>query len=86
MLRAEGAEVVHVQPTLADLAVMGGNLMRSSGRHEVVETAARTVAQQLREPAIAEQLADLPPGEPHKLRRPDGPVAEWPELVGSARP
>jgi len=47
----------------------------------VIETAERTVAEQLREPAIRELLQDLPEGEPHKLRRPDGPLSTWPELV-----
>jgi len=80
-LRAEGTQTVLLQPVADDLAVMGRNLMSGRRRNEVIETAERTVAEQLREPAIRELLQDLPDGEPHKLRRPDGPPSTWPELV-----
>src|SRR3954454_3157933 len=74
-VRAQGAHVVLIQPVAADLALMGRNLMRRTGRHDVLETARRTVAEQLRQPAVAEVLAALPSGEPHKIARPQGDPA-----------
>jgi hypothetical protein len=58
---------------------MGPNLMRTSNRNRVIETARRTVARQLAEPEIRDLLADLPPGRPEKVRRPAGPPEEWPD-------
>ena len=52
--------------------------------NEVIETAQRTVAQQLRTGDARGLVGDLPPGEPHKIRKPDGPPASWPELVPTA--
>jgi NTE family protein len=84
-LRAEGAEVVLIQPTGKDLEVMGPNLMSTRRRHEVVETAVETVAAQLREPELRESLGRLPPGQPERIRRPDGPPSTWPKLPAQAR-
>lgn len=78
-LRAAGTEVALIQPTLGDLAVMGRNLMATKRRHEVIETARRTVAEQIRELG----LPALPPGEPHKLARPEGHPSTWPEIAGA---
>jgi NTE family protein len=77
-VRGYGTKVVLIQPTPEDLAAMGRNLMSPARRQRVIETAARTVAEQI---AGIEELQTLPPGEPHKLRRPPGPPSEWPELV-----
>src|SRR5579864_1476961 len=38
-LRAAGIEVILIQPTVLDLDIMGGNLMSSRRRHQVIETA-----------------------------------------------
>lgn len=84
-VRAKGIEVVLIQPLAADLALMGRNLMRRKGRHDVIEMAQRTVAEQLRAPGVAELLADLPAGEPHKVRRPDGDPSTWPAIGPAAR-
>ena len=84
-VRAYGTEVALIQPTADDHAVMGRNMMSGARRNDVIETAERTVAEQLRSAEMRELLAGLPRGEPHKLRRPDGPPAEWPELVPSLR-
>jgi NTE family protein len=84
-VRANGTDVVIVQPTAADLEVMGSNLMSTSRRHEVIETAIETVREQLRTPDTAEKLAGLPAGEPHKIRRPDGPPSGWPRLIPALR-
>src|SRR5215210_2876789 len=84
-VRAYGTEVALIQPTAEDLAVMGGNMMSRKRRHEVVETALRTVAEQLRAPELRELVAGLPKGEPHKIRQPAGPPSSWPEIVSSAR-
>jgi len=78
-LRAAGAEVVLVQPTSDDLEAMGPNLMSPRNRTRVIEVARRTVAQQLREPGNRDLLAGLPPGDPRKVHRPEGPPSEWPD-------
>ena len=80
-MRSFGTEVVLIQPGDEDLAVMGRNLMSGQRRHEMIETATRTVAEQLRSPELREKLAGLPPGEPHKLRKPPGPPSTWPTIV-----
>jgi NTE family protein len=80
-VRATQTEVVLIQPTAEDLELMGGNLMSTERRHDVIELAVRTVAKQLRDRDIAPWLRDLPPGEPHKIRRPRGAPSTWPELV-----
>jgi NTE family protein len=79
-LRARGTEVVLVQPTAEDLAVMPRNLMSRANRNPVIETAQRTVAAQLREPRNAELLAALPEGDPDKIRKPEGDPRSWPGL------
>ncbi len=45
----------------------------------MIEVARRTVAAQLAEPRNRELLADLPPGDPRKIHRPEGPPSEWPD-------
>jgi len=83
-LRAAGTEVVLVQPTDEDHAVMGANLMATRNRNRVIQTAIDTVGRQLREPGVKELLRDLPAGEPHKLARPDGPPETWPRIGAQA--
>jgi NTE family protein len=84
-LRAAGIEVVLVQPTVHDLDVMGSNLMSSRRRHEVIETAVRTVTEHLRETPLGGRLAELPAGDPRLVRRPDGPPSTWPDFRAAAR-
>ena len=84
-VRGKGAEVVLVQPLADDLVLMGRNLMRRKGRHDVIEMARKTVARQLREPAVAELLGALPRGEPHKVARPEGDPSTWPAIGPAAR-
>jgi NTE family protein len=83
-LRAAGAEVILIQPTSDDHAVMGANLMATRNRNRVIQTAIDTVGRQLREPGVRELLSDLPPGEPHKLARPEGPPETWPQIGARA--
>jgi NTE family protein len=78
-LRAGGTEVVLIQPVREDLQAMGPNLMSPRNRNRVIEVAQRTVAEQLHEPANRELLADLPPGDERRVRRPQGPPSEWPD-------
>jgi NTE family protein len=78
-LRAAGTEVVLIQPLHDDLHAMGPNLMSTRRRNHVIEVARRTVAEQLDEPRNRELLADLPSGDPRKVRRPSGPPSEWPD-------
>jgi NTE family protein len=75
-----GTEVVLIEPTDDDHAVMGHNLMNPARRDEVIETAERTVAEQLRRPEVRRLLERLPAGEPHKIARPEGHPSTWPSL------
>ncbi len=84
-VNAKGTGTVLIQPVADDLKAMGRNLMTNTRRNEVIETAQRTVREQLRQPEIARRLNDLPQGEPHKIRMPDGPASDWPELVPAHR-
>ena len=80
-VRASGAEVVLIQPTADDLAVMGRNLMATKRRKEVIEIARETVANQVRD--LGGVLDGLPPGEPHKISRPEGHPSTWPDIGGA---
>ncbi|MFL5824757.1 MAG: patatin-like phospholipase family protein [Solirubrobacteraceae bacterium] len=84
-LRANGIEVALIQPTVQDLDVMGGNLMSARRRHDVIQTAVRTVTEQLRESGLGERLSRLPAGHPYLVDRPPGAPATWPNLRMVAR-
>lgn len=81
-----GTEIALIEPTAVDHAAMGHNLMSATRRQQVIETATDTVREQLQDPAIRELLSDLPAGEPHKVRRPQGPPSSWPPLVPAVDP
>jgi NTE family protein len=85
-LVAAGTEVVLVQPTGDDLAVMGANLMSSRNRNPAIQMAIRTVGEQLRRPGVRELLAELPAGPDYKIRQPTGPVSSWPDTLPGVRP
>jgi NTE family protein len=53
---AAGPEVVLSQPTVHDLDAMGTNLMSRRRRHEVIETATRSVTEHLRESTVRERF------------------------------
>jgi NTE family protein len=80
-VRRFGTEVVTIQPTAADLMAMGRNMMSVGRRRQVIETAERTVLEQLNDPDLRTRLSGLPEGEPHKIRRPAGPPSSWPPLT-----
>jgi NTE family protein len=82
LVRRGGTEVLLIQPTGRDLAVLGSNWLRAARHREIVSLAHQTVAEQLRASPLANLLRQLPPGPEHMLRRPDGPTATWPPLVG----
>jgi len=84
-LEAAGTEVVLIQPTGDDLAVMGPNLMSSRNRNPVIQTAIRTVREQLRRPDVRELLTGLPEGPDYKIREPDGPPSAWPDTLPGVR-
>jgi NTE family protein len=84
-LRAAGIEVVLIQPTVADLDVMGGNLMSSKRRHQVIETAVQTVTEHLRGSEVGARLGRLPAGDPRLVHRPPGPPSRWPDFRAAAR-
>lgn len=79
-LVANGTEVVLIQPTPEDLEAMGPNLMSRRDRNPVIATARHTVSEQLSRTRNRELLADLPPGDRRRVRRPPGPATEWPHL------
>ena len=84
-LVAAGTEVVLIQPTEEDHAVMGANLMSTRNRNPVIGMAIRTVREQLRAPEVAELLRDLPQGPDYKVREPEGPPSEWPDTLPGVR-
>jgi NTE family protein len=84
-VRRFGTEVVVIEPIAEDRAVMGRNWMNAERRHQVIETARRTVAEQLREPGLRSLMEGLPEGEPHKIERPEGPPSSWPRLRAPGR-
>jgi NTE family protein len=84
-VRAKGTEVVLVQPVAEDLQLMGRNLMNGKRRHDVIELARRTVAEQLRAPGVEGLLSELPAGEAHKVARPPGDPSTWPAIGPTAR-
>jgi NTE family protein len=77
-LRERGTQVALLQPVAQDLDVMGGNLMSTARRHLVLETAQRTVAQQIARSDLAALLASQPRAPEHRVRRPTGDVRTWP--------
>ena len=84
-LREAGVDVHMLQPTGRDLDVMGGNLMSSKRRHEVIETAIETTAELLGGSELAARLAELPAGDPRLVHRPSGPPSTWPDFRAAAR-
>ena len=84
-VRRFGSEVLVLEPTAEDRAGMGRNWMSAGRRQQVIETARRTVAEQLRAPAVRALLESLPAGEPHKIEQPPGPPSSWPELGPAVR-
>ena len=84
-LRAAGIEVILIQPSVVDLDVMGGNLMRSDRRHQVIETAVGTVTEHLRASGVGERLKELPTGDSRLVHRPGGPPSTWPDFRAAAR-
>jgi hypothetical protein len=84
-VRRFGTEVVIIEPTAEDHEAMGRNWMSAERRQHVIETAERTVADQLRHPASRGRLAGLPTGEAHKISRPPGPPSGWPVMRPAAR-
>lgn len=79
-VRRFGTEVAVIEPTAEDQAAMGRNWMSTERRQQVIETAERTVAEQLRRPEIRALLDGLPKGEAHKISRPPGPPSSWPAM------
>jgi NTE family protein len=85
-LRRFGTEVVVIEPTPEDHRTMGRNLMSAARRQRVIETDERTVLAQLRRPETRALLEGLPAGEPHKIRRPEGPPSSWPRIGPAVSP
>jgi NTE family protein len=84
-VRRFGTEVAIIEPTTEDHAAMGLNWMSGERRRDVIETAERTVAEQLRRPDFRDALSGLPKGPPHKIREPSGPPETWPPFVRGTR-
>jgi NTE family protein len=77
-VRRFGTRVAIIEPTTEDHAAMGLNWMSAEGRRRVIETAERTVAEQLRGPRLRAALEGLPRGAPHMISMPTGPAPSWP--------
>jgi NTE family protein len=77
-VRRFGTRVAVIEPTAEDHDAMGLNWMSAERRRRVIETAERTVAEQLRGWELRTALEGLPRGAPHMIRRPPGPAASWP--------
>lgn len=84
-VRASGTEVILIQPTVRDLDAMGTNLMSAKRRHQVIEVAARTVTDHLRQPEVTARLRRLPTGDPMLVKRPPGALTPRPEFESLAR-
>jgi hypothetical protein len=67
-----------------DLDAMGSNLMSSRRRHQVIETAVRTVTEHLRSSSLGAQLTELPAGDPRLVRRRAGQPSSWPVFRAAA--
>jgi NTE family protein len=79
-VRRFDTEVLLIEPTPRDRKAMGHNMMSGARRQDVIETSIETVRQQLQRVEARTLLRELPPGAPHKVRRPPGPPSSWPEL------
>jgi hypothetical protein len=84
-LRGAGNEGVLIQPTAADLTVMGPNPMNGRRRRAVMTTAARTMAERLRDGEVGDRLRALPVGESVLVRRPKDPPSSWPDFYEAAK-
>jgi NTE family protein len=84
-LRGAGTEVVLIQPTAADLTVMGPNPMNGRRRGAVMAAARRTMAEQLRDSEIGDRLRALPVGESVFVRRPVDPPSSWPDFYEATK-
>ena len=63
---------------------MGPNLMSTRNRNPVIQTAIRTVREQLQAPEVRKLLAALPPAPAYKIVQPPGPPSEWPDTLPGA--
>jgi NTE family protein len=68
-LRERGTDVLILQPTAEDLAVMGANLMARDRREEIIERAVRTTGRQLRRMRTRPGVV-VPKRLPARRRRP----------------
>ena len=75
-MRRFGTEVVLIEPTAEDHAVMGRNLMSAERRQDVIETAERTVAEQLRDPELRARLSRAAEGRATQDQPARGPAVE----------
>jgi NTE family protein len=73
-LRERGTDVLVLQPTAEDLAVMGPNLMARDRREQVIERAVRTTARQLRRRRDREGVP-MPTRSKRARRRTSSPAA-----------
>ena len=84
-LRAAGIDVVLIQPTADDLDAMGSDLMSNRRRHDVVQTAVRTMTKHLHDTSLSARLAELPNGDGPRSCRSHSPQPTWLEFSAAAR-
>lgn len=84
-VRAEGTEVVLIEPSSEDLAVIGNNPLSTAARHAVLEQAVRSVSASLRDPQLRAHLGALPQGDPRRVRRPADAATAWAEILEAPR-
>jgi NTE family protein len=85
-LRAAGTQVLTVEPTLEDLAVMGTNLMASGNLEAVSELARRSVRAQLQTARAQEFMLALRSRSGRRARRPAAPSLSLPARRGARKP
>lgn len=84
-LSQSGTRVVIFEPTSRDREVMGRNVLNSSRRRVVAETARLTVAETLKDERLVAALAGLPRTSGPLVRRPATSPSAWPGFYDLAR-
>jgi NTE family protein len=86
LLERAGKQVILLEPSAADLDMMGFNYMSRKHLDRVTDAAVKSTTAVLRGTEQGRALSMLPAGRPDRLRRPHGGPASWPaDLFPPAR-